>query len=214
MVGIALALLGPGLIALFSVRFAGPSHPLAIRSIGLLAFISLLVAVGAVAHYGERVSMAEVGSSRVSWMSLPWAIALTGFFVFLFGPVSSAFLRYAGLGSFEAGIASLSGLPLWYLVLTISVVAAGEEWLYRGYAIERLAALSGSVGAGALISLIAFAIAHVPLWGVGPSLTTLASGAVMTALYVWRRDVSFLVAAHVATDLVGLVIAPIAVNRP
>jgi hypothetical protein len=32
-----------------------------------------------------------------------------------------------------------------YLCLNVVVVAAGEEWLYRGYAIERLQALTGAL---------------------------------------------------------------------
>jgi membrane protease YdiL (CAAX protease family) len=41
------------------------------------------------------------------------------------------------------------------------------------------------------------------------ALTTLVSGGLLTALYVWRRDITALVLAHVATDLYGLVIAPL-----
>jgi membrane protease YdiL (CAAX protease family) len=103
---------------------------------------------------------------------------------------------------------SLAGLPSWYLALTIVIVAAGEEWLYRGYAVERLIALTGSGMAAACLSLLAFGLAHLPLWGIGASLTTLVSGALFTGLYLWRRDVSFLILAHVATDLYGLVLAP------
>ena len=60
----------------------------------------------------------------------------------------------------------------------------------------------------AIISLLAFGLVHLPLWGVGVSLTTIASGGILTALYLWRRDVLFLMLAHVATDLFGLMIAP------
>jgi membrane protease YdiL (CAAX protease family) len=38
--------------------------------------------------------------------------------------------------------------------------------------------------------------------------TTVFSGGIFTALYIWRRDISFLILAHVATDLYGLCIAP------
>ena len=42
-------------------------------------------------------------------------------------------------------------------------------------------------------------------WPVGPALTTLVSGTVFTLVYLWRRDVVMLVAAHVLTDLYGIV---------
>jgi membrane protease YdiL (CAAX protease family) len=68
--------------------------------------------------------------------------------------------------------------------------------------------LTGNAWVAGGVSLLIFAIVHLPLWGIGVALTTLVSGGVLTALYVWRRDVSFLIAAHILTDLYGLVIVP------
>jgi membrane protease YdiL (CAAX protease family) len=206
--GIALALLGPGVVAFLSVRYAGVSQPLAIRSLGLLGFLALVAAVILIARHGEHLAWSDVGFGRVSWASVGWAASLVCFLAFVFGPLAAAFLARLGADSFSEGMASLSGLPFWYLILTIVLVAAGEEWLYRGYAIERLAVVIGNIWPAAMISLIAFAAAHIPMWGVGPSLGALLGGALFTALYVWRRDVTFLIVAHVITDLYGLAIAP------
>jgi membrane protease YdiL (CAAX protease family) len=107
----------------------------------------------------------------------------------------------------------LNTLPSWYLILTVVLVAAGEEWLYRGYAIERLTSVIGNVWPASIISLIAFTAAHIPMWGVGALLDAFVGGAIFTALYVWRRDVTFLIIAHVATDLYGLAIAPLLAAR-
>jgi uncharacterized protein len=93
--------------------------------------------------------------------------------------------------------------------VTIVIVAAGEEWLYRGYAIERLQAVIGNAWIAGGISLCLFTIAHIPLWGFGVALTTLVSGSIFTVLYIRYRDVSFLILAHAITDLCGLVVAPI-----
>jgi uncharacterized protein len=128
--------------------------------------------------------------------------------------LAAALLDRIGVGSFSTGTALLNDLPLWYLILTIVLVAAGEEWLYRGYAIERLASVIGNIWPAAMISLIAFTAAHIPMWGVGPSLNALLGGAIFTALYVWRREVTFLIFAHVAGDLFGLVVAPALASRP
>jgi uncharacterized protein len=88
------------------------------------------------------------------------------------------------------------------------IVATAEELLYRAYAIESLSAITGSFSIAGAVSLLAFAAAHVPMWGWGPALTALVSGAVATLVYVWRRDIVALIVAHVATDLYGIVIAP------
>jgi membrane protease YdiL (CAAX protease family) len=136
------------------------------------------------------------------------AIGLAIFFVVAFGPFAYALVAWLGLGDFSSRLERMSGLPDWYLILTILVVAGGEEWLYRCYAIEHLQDLIGSAwGAGAL-SLVMFAVVHYPHWGVGPALTTLISGGVLTIAYILTRDIQALIVAHAATDIYGLVVVP------
>jgi membrane protease YdiL (CAAX protease family) len=137
MLGIALALLlGPGAVAFLFVRYIGLSQSLAIRSLGLLAFVALVAVVVIIARRGEHLPWSEVGFGRVSWASVGWAVALICFLAFAFGPLASALLDRNGVGSLRTGTVLLKELPLWYLILTIVLVAAGEEWLYRGYAIS------------------------------------------------------------------------------
>src|SRR5215470_9941710 len=116
------------------------------------------------------------------------------------------------MGTFEEGLSNLATLPTWYLILTIVFIATAEELLYRAYAIESLSAITGSVGIAGAVSLLAFAAAHVPMWG-GPAFTTLVSGVVATLVYVWRRDIVALIVAHVATDLYAIVIAPYIIGQ-
>ncbi len=172
-------------------------------------FCMLLAGVALIARLGERLKPDQIGFGRTSWRSAGFAIAVALFFIFVFGPLAGSLLAHSELGSFNPGRRLLAGLPAWYLGLTIMIVAAGEEWLYRGYAIERLAALTGNVYAAGLISLVLFGIVHLPLWGLGVALSTLASGGIFTALYIWRRDIVALAVAHVVVDLYGLVIVPI-----
>ena len=136
------------------------------------------------------------------------AVALTAFFIFVFGPAAGWFLAQTHLPTFAGGASSMALLPKWFLILDIIIVGAGEEWLYRAYAIERLQALVGRPWLAVVISLAAFGLVHLPLWGPGVALTTLVSGGIFTALYLWRRDISALIIAHVLTDLYGLVVVP------
>jgi uncharacterized protein len=185
------------LVALASRHWEGGYATVANSAPWLAVFAGLIAAVAALAVYGERLSAAQLGFSRVGWPTLPSAAALAAFFIFVFGPAAYWVLMRLPLGSFGG----------WFLVLDIVIVSAGEEWLYRGYAIERLQALTGRPWLSGMISLAVFAVAHLPLWGPGVALSTLVSGGVLTALYLWRRDVLFLMLAHVATDLYGLVLA-------
>jgi membrane protease YdiL (CAAX protease family) len=211
-VGIALSVLGPGMIAAASDRFADGSQSLAVRAVWLLAFSGLVVTVAVIALHAERLSWSQIGFGRLSWDTPLRAAVLALFFIFVFGPLAFQALDTLGLQSFDVGRSKLAGLPVWYLAVATVVVAAGEEWLYRGYAIERLEAVIGNAWIAGGISVCMFAVAHLPLWGFGVALSSLVSGSIFTVLYIRYRDVSFLILAHVMTDLYGLVITP--VNRP
>ena len=172
--------------------------------LGVFAVLTVLVAL--MARYGEGLAWSDIGIKRVTWRAIPVAVALALFFIFAFGTFAAWVLAELHLGSFDPVRTSLATLPAWYLSLTVIVVAASEEWLYRAYAIERLEAVTGRTWFAASASLLALVVAHLPLWGPGVALTTVVSGGILTALYVWRRDIAFLILAHILTDLYGLVV--------
>lgn len=207
-VGLTLALIGPGVIALLWDRMTPRQPSLGDSAPWLAAFALLIAAVAAIAFGCERLTLTSVGWGEMSWNSLFYAAALTPFFIFIFGPLAVRALAKMELASFDAGRNRFAALPSWYLCLTIVIVAGGEEWLYRAYAIERLYAMTASIWLAGAASLLVSAAVHLPLWGVGVSLTTLVSGGIFTVMYIWRRDISCLILAHVATDLYGLLIAP------
>ena len=131
---------------------------------------------------------------------------MAGFFIFAFSPVAFWLMHHLCLSGFEVGLAKLAPLPLWYLVLAVVIGGTVEEILYRGYAVDRLAALSGSYWIAGIVAVAAFGVAHVPMWGWGASLTTFFSGGLATLFYLWRRDLAALIIAHVVTDFVGIVV--------
>lgn len=202
--GIAVALIGPGAVALLSTAIASEPETLAPRALSLGLFVGLLVAVGLIAAR-ESLGWRDVGFRHSGWLSPLWAVPVAQFFIFIFGPAAFALLTNLNAGSFDTGIDQFRQLPRWYLALAIVIVGAGEEWLYRGYAIERLERLTGNAWVAGAMSLAAFVLVHLPVWGPGPAATTLVSGGILTLLYIWRRDVLMLICAHVATDLWGLI---------
>ena len=98
---------------------------------------------------------------------------------------------------------------MWYLIIAVVIGGTVEEILYRGYAVERLASLTGSYWISSLVSVLVFGLAHVPPWGWGPALTTVLSGGVLTLFYVWTKDLNANILAHVTTDFVGIVLTPL-----
>ena len=202
--GISLALVGPGVIALLSNWFATNPETLFPRAVFLVLFVTLVVGVVLLATRLEGSSWESLGFGTASGFSLLKAVPLTVFFIFAFGPAAYWFLSVMDMQGFESGIARLDQLPFGYLILSIIIVGASEEWLYRAYAIERLERLTGSTGIAVVVSLVIFALVHYPLWGAGPAVTTLVSGAILAGLYVYTRDIVMLMVAHVATDVYGI----------
>ena len=112
-------------------------------------------------------------------------------------------------GDFQPGLDRIARQPVWFRVCVALSSGLVEEVLYRGYAVERLATLTGRLPLGGLIAAVAFGAAHVPFWGLGPALAAdLPFGAIMVALYVWRRDLFANAAAHAALLLISMLPVP------
>jgi uncharacterized protein len=211
--GLVLALAGPAAVAFLSGRATQLAPAFLVHALGVVSIILIVLVVFALARYREGLPLRRLGFARVGWSSMAIGLALTLFFIIVFGPFAYWAVTQLNMGTFEEGLSTLATLPTWYLVLTIVFVATAEELLYRAYAIESLSAITGSVGIAGAVSLLVFAAAHVPMWGWGPAFTTLVSGAVATLVYIWRRDIVALIVAHVATDLYAIVIAPYIVGK-
>ncbi|NJN56392.1 MAG: CPBP family intramembrane metalloprotease [Leptolyngbyaceae cyanobacterium SL_5_9] len=114
-------------------------------------------------------------------------------------------MQRLNLTGFEGGLSKLTLLPIWYLILAVVVGGTTEEILYRGYATERLSGFTGSYWSGSMLALIAFGLAHVPLWGWTPAFTTVISGSLLTLFYLWTGDLLPCIIAHIVTDGVGII---------
>lgn len=119
-------------------------------------------------------------------------------------PLGLWVIRVFALPGFEVELSRLRSLPFGVLACAALTAGVVEELLYRGYAIERLAALTGSRVAGAFLSLAAFSLAHLPFWGAASALLTLVAGLVLTALYLWKRNLAVNMLAHTLTAVVQL----------
>jgi uncharacterized protein len=162
---VSLALAGPGFVAVLGVQLAPNVLTLPAHAIGLLVIVLITLGVYAWAMFGEGYALQRLGFAQCSWGTPLLAIALTAFFVLVFGPIAYWVLARSGSQGFGAGIEAVSQLPTAYLMLTIVIVASAEELLYRGYAIARLSDLAGSYLLASIVSVTAFGLAHVPIWG-------------------------------------------------
>ena len=212
--GLCLSLGGPILLATPASKLLGDPNRLGTKLFGQLLLWGLVVLIMMLVVYWEKQPLRSIGLRPFNWRSVLWGLALAGAFILL-TPVWADALRRVGLPpSYEGGFTKLVGLPQWFLVFAAVTAGVAEETLYRGYAVERLALLTGNYWLGGLISLVVFTLAHVPAWGKGPLLIFLISGGAITLFYIWRRDLLACIIAHAVTDTVGLISLVSATRAP
>ncbi len=203
-----LALGGPPLLAMVGRRVLGDSTSVPrMLPFDLVLWVILAVVLVVVVRV-EKQPLGSIGLHRPRWSTLGWALVLLVGISFVVVPAAMGLAHAAGLPGYERGLARLMRLPAWYRLFLAVSAGVVEEVLYRGYAVERLAALTGSHWHGGAIAVIVFTAAHLPVWGVGPLPAFFAASAVATAFYVWKRDLGALMIAHALGDGIGLVFLP------
>lgn len=162
-----------------------------------LCVIALLFVI----RKGERLSLRSVGIGTASWIkSVLWG-AVLAIGCALVGGTIATLTHYGHSDSAEA----FSRLPVWLMSVICVRAGVAEELFFRGYAIERLEALGLNRFVSAAIPLVIFAVGH---WTGGwPNIViALALGAILSAFYLWRRDLVANIIGHFLVDFVANVL--------
>lgn len=163
--------------------------------------VALLVYVIAV----ERRPLTSIGFRRPGLLDLVCALAAA--IVMVFGIALIVVLLLPALHlSISKQLATVLQAPLWFRVIQVSRAAVIEEIMFRGYGMERLRESTGSQLIAALITWVLFTAAHVSFWGVGQVIIAAFGGAVLTFLYVWRRNLWANMLAHWLTDAAAFIL--------
>ena len=104
----------------------------------------------------------------------------------------------------NAQIEKLTSAPGWWPAISVVRAGVSEEVLFRGYSIERLQASTGSRALAAAISLLVFTVAHIGPWGWSHVLVAAFGGAMLTLLYLWRRNLRANICAHCLIDALAM----------
>ncbi|MDR3683751.1 MAG: CPBP family intramembrane metalloprotease [Geothrix sp.] len=91
-------------------------------------------------------------------------------------------------------------MPYWLSLLIVVRAAVSEEILFRGYAIERIQQLTGSRSIAGIVSCLVFTLDHVGFWGWHHVFIAGLAGAILTLLYLWRRNLWINMLAHFIVD--------------
>jgi uncharacterized protein len=157
-----------------------------------LAVLALLLYVIAAEHRAlSSIGFHAPGGWDIGW-GLIFGIALFAGAGILDGIVFPALHLKINLATYRA----ITGAPIAYRIALVTRAAVCEEILFRGYAIERLKEWSGSAWLAGLVTLVIFTYAHLSSWGAPQLIVAGYGGAVLTVLYVWRRNVWANMLAH------------------
>lgn len=149
------------------------------ESLTWLCVITLLF----IMRRGEYLPLRSVGLGTASVKSsLLWGAILAALCGLVGGVVASLTHFKGG----ETG-AALAKFPVWLVFLVVLRAGIVEELFYRGYAIERLQLLGLNRWWAGVIPLLIFGFGHGTN-GWANVVLALALGAVVTAFYLWRRD--------------------------
>ncbi len=166
--------------------------------VATLAIMSFAGQRRAAAFFGLRVpSRRDV---RAMFLTLIAASALT-FLVSSLPPVQRAL---GAIPSFD--FAAIPFAVRLGLVLTAGICSMMN---FRGFIIEQIRAWTGSLTAGATISLVLFVIPHAWLYGFSAALAVPATlGGALTLLYLWRRNLPVCMLLHAIVDGTMLLLVP------
>lgn len=203
--GLVIALLGlPAVV--FAYRFlVEPTTNVGQLMARELTIFALLAALLWLIRRKEQLTLASIGLHRRNiGKSLAWGLLAA---VLLVAGVASAMglLQVLGLsyGSDETRFVA----PAWMTLIVVLRAGIVEEVFYRGYAIERLQALTGSRAVATLVPLACFALFHYRQ-GVAGVLIALILGAILTAFYCWKRNLLANIVAHFLIDFVPNIVLP------
>jgi membrane protease YdiL (CAAX protease family) len=153
---------------------------------------------------GERLPLTSIGFTLARWRkSILWGLALATICFIVAGALIALTHYHGGEGG-----KAMDKLPIWLISLIVLRAGVVEELCYRGYPIERLAAIGLPRWLAAAIPLIIFSLSH---WtgGWGNIVIALALGAILAAFYLWRRDLVANMIGHFLVDFIANVVPKI-----
>jgi membrane protease YdiL (CAAX protease family) len=154
----------------------------------------------------ERRPLSSVNLRRPPWKSLGFGVAGGVVMVMGIAFLYIKVLPVLGPTTSESQLDTIRALPLWFRLALVLRAAFFEELFYRGFVIERLTDLTGLRWLAAVFSLVAFTYAHLGYWGWAHLLIAGFGGCILTGLYLWRRDLTTSMIAHLVTDGIGFLV--------
>lgn len=203
LIGLVLALVVPLLgLARMAEHMNGVPPLLAREAVWWAILAAMLIWVIAV----ERRPLSSIGFKMPTWRTPVFALVAAVVTLVVVGGGTQVLLKTYHLTQNREALSTILATPWLYRFVLVTRAAVVEETLFRGYGIERLQELTGSKILAGVVTLAVFTYAHLAYWGVVQLLFAGGAGLMLTALYLWRRDLWSNILAHWLIDAAGLLI--------
>ena len=143
LVGLLVAWGGTALLVSPVGRLLGNPDKIATKCREQAALWILFGMIIAIVVLWEKQPLTSLWLRPLQWRSLAWGLALAVATVWVVIPAREWVRRQAGLGGYPAGMARVLALPVWFRVAAVITAGIVEETLFHGYAVTRLAFLTG-----------------------------------------------------------------------
>jgi len=202
--GLTLSLVVPSIYAvLIGPVLLKPIMPeLRYSLIGFGVFWTLTLVLLGFTRLLEKQTLPSIGWLNLSRKQALLAVVL-GFILSMLVPLFSLLVGRLVPASQTGSITEVTTIFPWWIIL-LSVITAGitEEILFRGYPIERLLAGNYSSWLSGGLSLIFFVVIHASGWNLAHLIgVVLPLGLALTGLYIWQRNLLFVIIVHLMIDL-------------
>lgn len=178
-------------------------------TVTIVAQWSVVVILCLIAFGLQRWRPSDFGIRGLGWRDI---LASLGGVVVAF-VLSGIASRLVHMPSSLSNISGVAAVPVALRIALVLTAAICEEFSCRGFGIEELARLIGNRWLAGLLSLTFFTFAHVGLYGMSPALVIPGViGAVITVLYLWRRNLPACMLMHAIIDGFFLVLIPAVVH--
>jgi CAAX protease family protein len=205
--GLAIALLAiPLVIGLFNaLRMPLTTPNVMLRESALFAWAAALAFI---IRRKEGLGWDSVGLQRPAAGGTAVWVLITILGVALAIAMAFGVIKLLGLPVGSVDSSAFDRLPTSVMLLVIVRAGFVEEFFYRGYAIERLQSLTGSRLLSVTVPLLLFAVFHYRQGWAGV-IIALLTGAVLTGVYLYKRNLWVTIATHFLADFIPNILVPL-----
>lgn len=153
---------------------------------------------------------ADLGVKRACAKDIVLGVCAAAINILAVYPLSVLIVRFLGLGEIRQAITYPATLwnvlgAVFFLVLLIPLA---EEILFRGFLLGVLRLKIGNLWLVGLLGCLAFALVHLPRWGVSGALFILLWAVAPVCLFLWRRSIAPSLTMHIINNLFAYIILP------